>query len=351
MVRIDSPAAGTVFRISSQAVFPTIDIQATYTPAAPRQGGPTPQGATQTGNAGGPQNAGVAMAMGLVGGAAGRIIGGPPGALAGAAAGAAGAAAAASFVWEWRITWRSRTGRDFTQNGTATTAQPNWRVNLNAVLGGTLRVTLRPAGTTESASVELTIRGDQPSEQEVTTYIGTLNNAVGFENILRHETRMRHFDANGEPTTAGDNGYGICQLTNPRPTYEQVCSWKRNIDAGVALYQTKQRAAIGHLTQNGRTYTNDQLVRETVSRWNGGSYHSWDGTGWVRRTDIMCDTETGNFGWDMTDPSNTGQTAEQLRDRDFPRNRAGRRVHALPGRGAHYGNYGVCYADSLLGQP
>lgn len=291
MVTITSPAPNAEFRITDAAVFPQIDIVASASPAAP------------------------------------------------------------TYVFSWTINYTGR-GRTFTKSGTAESTSTTWRVDLGEVLGGDLTVTVQPAGSRESASVIVKILGTNPSRSDVLAYIGTLADAVGFDRIVDHETHMTHFESTGLPKVAADMGFGIAQLTNPQPTYEQVWSWKRNIDAGVTLYQSKQRDAIRFLTQAGRTHTRDQLIRETVSRWNGGNYHEWSGTAWVRRTDVMCDPTTGNFGWNMNDPSNTGQTIDQLRDRDFPRNpRTNRRSHRLPRAGDHFGNFGVCYADSLLGTP
>lgn len=290
MLTISSPPPNSTFRINSQAVFPAIDVVT------------------------------------------------------------AGGAPTAGYEWSWDASWTSRTGRQFTASGGFSTQDSSWRVDIG-VLGGTLTVTVKVVGSSDSATVTMTILGDQPSEHEVTTYLATLTNAVGFDAILRQETHFRHFDAGSNPTTAGDNGYGICQLTNPRPTYEQVWSWKRNIDAGVALYQRKQLEAIRFLTQSGRTHTTDQLRAETVSRWNGGAFHQWDATAgaWVPRTDVLCDPQTGNFGWSLNNAANQGMTLDQLRDRDFPLNARGRRTYRLPAAGDNFGNFGVCYARRVLG--
>ena len=48
--------------------------------------------------------------------------------------------------------------------------------------------------------------------------------------------------------------------------------------------------------RNNRNYTQDKLRRETIRRWNGGSYHVWNGQAWVRNPNIVCDPQTGNIG-------------------------------------------------------
>jgi hypothetical protein len=85
------------------------------------------------------------------------------------------------------------------------------------------------------------------------------------------------------------------------------------------------------LAANNRSYTGSQLLYETVSRWNGGSYHEWDSSqGWIRRKDILCDTRTGNIGWNITRPNNIGRSEDQPRARDpFVLAAAGVEVHVI----------------------
>ena len=110
----------------------------------------------------------------------------------------------------------------------------------------------------------------------------------------------------------------MCQLTTPTPTFEQVWNWKRNVDGGLALFAQKRAAAITYLSQSGRSYTDDQLRYETVCRWNCAKSPVWDQAtgGWVRPSHILCDSQTGNIGWDMTLDANKGKTEAQLRARD-----------------------------------
>jgi hypothetical protein len=103
-------------------------------------------------------------------------------------------------------------------------------------------------------------------------------------------------------------------------------------------------AAIEYLSRERRSYTTTQLQFETVCRWNGGYYHEWDkkGGAWVRRTDVLCDSKTGNIGWDMTDDENKGKTELDLRKRDS----GGDNAHTAD---SSWGYFGVCYADDVLG--
>ncbi|UJR16957.1 hypothetical protein I4U23_003855 [Adineta vaga] len=60
---------------------------------------------------------------------------------------------------------------------------------------------------------------------------------------------------NGYPlfSAAHDNGYGIYQITNPSPTYNEVWNWKANVDKGIQILNQKTNAAI--------TWMNDQRAQ------------------------------------------------------------------------------------------
>lgn len=98
--------------------------------------------------------------------------------------------------------------------------------------------------------------------------------------------------------------------------------------------------------KSNRAYTEEQLKLETWSRWNGGSYHIWDETAktWKRNDEIMCDSKTGNIGWDITIVDNMGKTESQLRKRD-------KDTYSNPKKNKTAGNKwkytGICYAGHL----
>lgn len=247
--------------------------------------------------------------------------------------------ASGPHTWDWKITWDT-----FTKSGTATSASNTWDAkDVITNFGGTLTVQARAGGA--SAKISIKIKGVNPTATEVNAYLATKANSAGFDKIIEHESKYKHFNASGEPVKSFDKGYGMCQLTTPEPTFEQVWNWKLNIDGGLKLFENKRAAAIQFLTQSNRTYTDDQLKREAVCRWNGGSYHVWDGKNnqWVRNPNILCDSKTGNIGWDMTDPENKDKTEEELHKRDSGS------YNKPPAAGAHWKYFGVCYADRILG--
>ena len=241
-------------------------------------------------------------------------------------------------LWTWKITWKT-----FTQSGMGNSPANIWDAKAAiADLGGTLTVTAKAGPNT--ATVNITIKGTNPAPAEATQFLGTLANSAGFDKILSHESKFHHFNAAGEPIKSFDNGFGMCQLTTPTPSFKQVWNWKANVQGGLALFATKRAAALTYLTQSNRTATEDQIKYEAVCRWNGGPYHTWDAkAGWVRNPDILCDPATGNIGWDMTRAENTGKTLADLHKRD-----SATFSHA-PGATAVWKYAGVCYADKVLG--
>jgi len=242
-------------------------------------------------------------------------------------------------VWQWTIAWGL-----FQASGQAETSGNAWDA-ADAIrnYGGALAV--RAGAGQESASVTVRVAGTNPTEDQVAAYLAAQPGSDGFVRILQHETGCRHFNSEGEPVRAFDVGYGICQLTTPPPTFDRVWNWQRNVDAGLKLFAAKRAAALQYLSSNRRGYTPEQLTYEAVCRWNGGCYHIWDAkaSAWVRNPHILRDSETGNIGWDLTDPANQNQTEAVLHRRDCAQ-------YAKPRpAGAHWNYFGVCYADSILG--
>ena len=209
-----------------------------------------------------------------------------------------------------------------------------------ALGGGTLAVTAKAGGN--SATATLTITGTNPTQQQVQAFLATQPHGADFAKILLAESGASNF-RNGEPIKSFDNGYGMCQLTTPAPTFVQVWKWQSNVLGGLELFAGKRAIATSYLTQGGRTCTDTQLLYETVSLWNGGHYHVWNGTAWVRNANVLCDRLAGNIGWDMTLPVNAGKTEQALHQRDSAGYKAG---HVAT---SHWQYFGVCYADHILG--
>jgi hypothetical protein len=243
-----------------------------------------------------------------------------------------------AHAWQWMISWDV-----FTASGSASTEGNMWNA-APAVLdrGGLLTVKAAAGGAT--ATITVNIAGTNPTAADVINHLATNPDNDGFAAIIRHESKFKQFAASSVPVKSFDKGYGMCQLTNPAPTFEQAWNWKQNVDGGLRLFGQKRASAVSYLGQGGRVYTQEQLKYETVCRWNGGQYHRWDpgASSWVRTPDILCDSQTGNIGWDVTDPENAGKTEALLHARDKAS------YSTAPGAGAHWKYLGVCYADRVL---
>ncbi|MDR3454333.1 MAG: hypothetical protein P4L96_16310 [Rhodoferax sp.] len=247
--------------------------------------------------------------------------------------------ASGAHTWFWTVTWGT-----FSRSGQSTTPANQWDAKPAITnLGGTL--TVRAQAGTDTATITVKIQGTNPVAADVIQYLASTPSSAGFDKILAQESKFRHFNAGNEPVKSFDNGFGMCQLTTPPPSFEQVWNWKLNVDGGLALFGKKRSGAIAYLSQSGRSYTDDQLKYETVCRWNGGSYHVWDANAgaWKRKPNILCDSKSGNIGWDMTDAQNKGKTEAALHNRDSGKYAKG------PAAGAHWMYSGVCYADHVLG--
>lgn len=241
-------------------------------------------------------------------------------------------------TWIWTITWK-----EFSKSGIANTPGNLWDARPMVENRGGL-LTVRATVGNATASTTLKITGTNPSSADVSAYLATRAHSAGFDKILEKEARGKNFNAHGEPIRSFDGGYGMCQLTTPHPTFEQCWNWKLNVDAGLNLFAQKRGAALAYLGHGGRSYTEDQLNHEAVSRWNGGAYHEWDANAgeWVRKANVLCDSQTGNIGWDMNDPANDGRSEADLHKRD----RGG--YSAGPAASSHWKYFGVCYADRML---
>src|SRR3984885_4625898 len=138
--------------------------------------------------------------------------------------------------WQWTISWNT-----FSKSGVESTAGNQWdAANAIAGLGGQLQVQATANGQSDSVSVR--IAGQNPSTQQVTTYLESQADSDGFDQLLKHESQFRHFNAQGHPIKSFDNGYGMCQLTAPVPSFTQIWNWKLNVDGGLALFAGKRMA-------------------------------------------------------------------------------------------------------------
>ncbi|MES2742979.1 MAG: hypothetical protein V4754_18810 [Pseudomonadota bacterium] len=262
------------------------------------------------------------------------------------------------YNWSWNISWdahvsglrektRGKKVASFQEQGQFISQEKIWNAqSIKKTIGGRLTVIVEVGA--EKYRRTVIISAKQPKPDAIRKYLRERDGSA-LEKLVEQESRFKHLiDLDGEPVVAGDKGYGLTQLTHPTPTYSKIWSWKENVNAGLELIATKKNAAKAMLGKNGRTYTQDMLDLETISRWNGGSYHHWNAADhkWERNPNILCDSQTGNIGWDMENSKNTGHTEAELRKRDkeeYGKMKAGQNSE-------HPWTYtGVCYADHVVG--
>jgi len=262
------------------------------------------------------------------------------------------------YEWKWRIDWSARVSglreeirrgrrlKIFSEAGNFSSNHNLWEADLNEkIIGGKLTVTVKAGNTIFRRTV--VVLGKNPTEVDVKKFIMGIPNAAGLELLIKQESLFKQFiNCDGEPVVAGDGGYGIAQLTNPMPTYQQAWSWKENIRGCARLFHEKQVEAARFLGQDGRAYTSEQLAMEAISRWNGGKYHSWNDKtqSWERNPDVLCDPASEGIGWDINDEKNLGKSTNELHERDkdtYGKMKAGQSAE-------HDWMYsGVCYADHI----
>jgi len=263
------------------------------------------------------------------------------------------------YKWSWVMAWdahvsglreKPRGGKvaSFSEKGSFTQDGTMWNAkSINKVVGGTLTVTVDAGAQKFQRTV--VVLGKQPAPATIKAYLEA-RDATALEKLVAQESRFKHFiELDSAPVVAGDKGYGLTQLTRPVPTFSQIWSWKENLDAGIALVAVKKKEAKRHLDSHGASsYTQDMLDLETISRWNGGSYHEWNSTEkkWQRKNNILCDKATGNIGWDTDVTANADKTEANLHERDkeeYKKMKAGQTAE-------HPWTYtGVCYADHVAG--
>lgn len=262
------------------------------------------------------------------------------------------------YEWKWHIKWdakvsglresenRGKSLKVFEEKGSIKSDKTTWKMDYSGkVLGGFLTVEVNAGDEVFKRSIY--VKAKNPSTTKITEFISKLDGANGFDKILQHEAHGKNFiNADGQPIVSFDKGYGITQMTNPAPSYEQCWNWKENIKAGKSIYVTKKDIAKNYLSKKGKdSFTSEQLLTETYSRYNGGSYYDWDPTQkkWTP-SKFVCDTDAANIGWQPIEELNKDKTADELHKRDKDTFKLGKKGQSKD----HPWKYtGVCYAEHV----
>jgi hypothetical protein len=121
----------------------------------------------------------------------------------------------------------------------------SFTIPFTAVRGGDLVVSVtvqfgaRQLGT---SSKGLVVLGKNPP---VNLLAATAPGNIAFRKLMQLESSLRQFLPSGYPLFSQDQlgGVGLCQVTYPPPTADEIWNWKANIEAGWQIYQEKETAA------------------------------------------------------------------------------------------------------------
>ena len=262
------------------------------------------------------------------------------------------------FMWKWEIKWDAKVSgiresakrgallKQYKESGSFNSEKKIWEMSFGGkILGGILSVEVETGKETFKRTIYL--KGKNPNREMIKEYSDSLEGTEGFDKILFHEAHGKHFiNADGEPVVSFDKGYGITQMTNPAPTYEQCWSWKENIKGGSAIYIGKRKIAKTYLKNEGKgTYSEEELQNEAYSRYNGGSYYVWDeGLKKLVARNYVCDPKVANIGWNAANESNQDKSPEELHERDKDTFKLGKKGQSEE----HPWVYtGICYANTV----
>lgn len=239
------------------------------------------------------------------------------------------------YQWYWEIKWlveacrlkegkkrfKAKKAKLYKKTGKFQSSRKKWKADLGEVVGGTLTVKVEAGGKTFVRNA--LIRGKNPSVESVKQHLDKHKDKRFVEllkKIFKQETNYRQYYSDEMPLTAFDNGYGIGQLTNPEPTYEQTWSWKAQVKYIMEVRLPYCRSvAKRHLDKHGK-YTDEMLDTETLTPYNGVAkgqfYYNWNTktNAWETNSDVVCDPEQSNKGWLMTEKENKGKSLSQLQN-------------------------------------
>lgn len=225
---------------------------------------------------------------------------------------------AGPYYWEWAISWKpsacqqaegkkrfsAKNSKELTKKNSFTSPSKKWKCQLDETIGGTLIVKVE---SEKSKFIRMvTILGTNPNKEKIIQNI-ELHPDKQICNLARkiifQESKFRHFYSDKEPLTSFDNGYGLAQLTNPAPTYEQIWSWKKHIyELLTNILPLHRKRAKKYLDTHGN-YDNEMLDLETLAAYNGWykGHHYWNWSNeenlWKINSQIICDPAQSNKGW------------------------------------------------------
>lgn len=240
-----------------------------------------------------------------------------------------------NYLWSWELQWNAlacpqrrdksrfqqKKVRSFCEKGAFESSSNKWDVNLNdLIIGGALTVKVKAGDCTYRRRIF--IKGTEPGKEKIFTELNNYKSSHPREaelakKIFKQETNFCHLFSDGEPLVSFDNGYGLGQATNPAPTFEQIWNWKKHVEYIVTVVIKEKRDLAKKYLNGHGGYTEDDLDMETLVYYNGANYHYliWDyrAKKWKENSNILCDPEQSNTGWDVSHEASRNKTIDQLR--------------------------------------
>lgn len=240
---------------------------------------------------------------------------------------------AGPYEWSWDIQWvvlacpqkadknrfKPKHAVTFKKTGKFTSNVKNWKADLGEIVGGELTIKVKVG--TKTFIRKTLIRGKNPSQEKIHVEIDsyTEKGNVGLlKKIYKQESNNRQFYSDESPLVSFDNGYGMGQLTNPAPSYEQIWNWKAQTKQIIEKRLPDCRKIAKKYLDQHPGYSDDMLDLETLVPYNGMAkkqrYHNWDATKkmWSANDDVICDPDQSNKGWLTTEKDNENKTLSEL---------------------------------------
>ena len=193
----------------------------------------------------------------------------------------------ATFNWSFVCTFYQHGRQDERSFSATIVGDPEWEPNIGSLIaGGDCQVSLlvEIMGLELEASLGgISITGENPTNADV---IAALGGSPAVEIACWESGHvLDQFDSAGWPLFGPPNGWGIMQIDNPPaacPLTEAVIwDWRENIATGLCVINAKENDARGYPSRvrriypNATEFTDEQLLYETIQRYNGGSYWTW----------------------------------------------------------------------------
>jgi hypothetical protein len=145
-----------------------------------------------------------------------------------------------------------------------TSPQNTFTIPFTELCGGDLTVSVvvqLGSRTLRASSSNLTIVGTNPSVGKLADYVP---NNVAFRKLMQLESGLQQFLPTGYPHFSHDNlgGVGLCQITNPEPTADEIWNWRANVDTGWKVYQEKEKVAAAYPERVRKSEGFRQLVEQ-----------------------------------------------------------------------------------------